>query len=80
METLIFSFIILAIVILFLGVGVFFFDQTGHREACGSVPHVLPDENCPSQQAGLCPIEDKTGVMKLANRAKITYNKQPIGK
>lgn len=77
---MILAFLVLCITTLAMGVGVFFFGRSANREACGSVPHVEPDENCPNQQAGLCPIEDPSGVMKLANQAKVSYHKQPIHK
>lgn len=77
-TTLIFAFILTFVSTLGLGVSVFFFGKAANREACGSVPHVKPNEDCPSQKAGLCPFEDKTGVVKMAKRAQITYVRKDL--
>lgn len=74
MKSMLLSFIILFSSTMLLGIGVFFFGKKAHREPCGTVPHIKPNEDCPSQRAGLCPIEDESGIMKLANKGKISYN------
>jgi len=77
METIIFASIFIGLAMLGLGVGVLFFGKTANRESCGSVPEVSHDD-CPSHKMGLCPIEDPTGLLKLANKSKISYKKHDI--
>lgn len=52
-----------------LGVGVLFFGKEAYREACGRVPG---EKECLSQKAGLCPTEDKTGVLDMALQTRMT--------
>jgi hypothetical protein len=73
METLFFAIIMLLLICVGLGVGVLFFGKTAQRDACGSVPHAA-HEDCPSQKAGLCPIEDLSGALKIAKLSKISYD------
>ena len=70
------AFIFIGICTLFLGVGVLFFGKTASQTACGSAPKI-DTEPCPSQKAGLCPIEDKTGILKFMQplRLKLKKNK-----
>ena len=55
-------------------VGVLFFNKTASRDACGKVPE-LKTEECPSQKAGLCPLEDTSGALKNVRMNKISYSK-----
>jgi hypothetical protein len=64
-----FVFAVLGLVSLGLGVGVFFFGKTAYREACGRIPG---QTECPSQKAGLCPTEDKSGILDMALQTRIT--------
>lgn len=72
METLLFATGFVTISFIGLGVGAIFFGKSANREPCGTVP-VPKNEDCPSQKAGLCPVEDLTGTVKLAKRAQISY-------
>jgi len=72
METLFFAILFLGACVVGLGVGVIFFGKVAHREQCGTVPEAA-HEDCPSQKAGLCPVEDTTGTLKLAKKGKISY-------
>jgi hypothetical protein len=72
METVFFAILLLCGCVVGLGVGVFFFGKVAHREQCGTVPEAA-HEDCPSQKAGLCPVEDKTGTLKLAKQSRISY-------
>jgi len=56
-----------------LGVGVLFFGKNAERTPCGSVPKIKT-EPCPSQKAGLCPIEDKSGLIKQLNQSRINFD------
>ena len=67
-------FIITILSFIGFGVGVLFFGKAATREACGKVPE-LKTEECPSQKAGICPIEDKTGALKMARMNKISYSR-----
>jgi len=78
MNTVLFAVGVVSACFVGLGVGVFFFGRTANREACGSVPHVEPHEDCPSQKAGLCPVLDKSGTVQLAKRGQISYRKPKI--
>ncbi len=69
---MLFAIIMLLFIFVGLGVGVLFFGKTAQRDACGSVPHAA-HEDCPSQKAGLCPIEDTSGALKMAKLGKISY-------
>ena len=57
-----------------LGVGVLFFGKTAKREACGKVPEIETNE-CPSQQAGICPIEDRTGALRMQRRNRLSFSR-----
>lgn len=70
MTTILFVFAVLCISFVGLGVGVLFFGKEASRDACGSVP-TAAHEDCPSQKAGICPVEDKTGTLKLVNQTKL---------
>ncbi|RAP38166.1 hypothetical protein DID80_03095 [Candidatus Marinamargulisbacteria bacterium SCGC AAA071-K20] len=72
METIFFTFILLLVSMTGIGIGVLFFGKNAERSACGSVPEAA-HEDCPSQKAGLCPIEDKTGALKMANMSKLSH-------
>jgi len=74
MTTFIAAFIILFLAFIGFGVGVLFFGKTASRDACGKVPE-LDTEDCPSQEAGICPIEDRSGGLKVARYGKISYSK-----
>jgi hypothetical protein len=74
MELLIPVFIIISISFVGFGVGVLFFNKTASKAACGKVPEIKTDD-CPSQKAGLCPIEDKTGALKHVRMTKLNYSK-----
>ena len=56
-----------------LGIGVLFFGKTAKRDACGSVPEIETNE-CASQKAGLCPIEDRTGALKMQRHSRLSYS------
>ena len=74
MSQLIAVFCILFICFLGLGVGVLFFNRTASRVACGSAPREKT-EPCPSQKAGICPVEDLSGEVRMARRGQISYPK-----
>ena len=76
LENLIPTVIIMGLSFIGLGVGVLFFGKTAKKEACGQIPE-LKLEECPSQKAGLCPIEDRTGALKLLRNNKLSYSKIP---
>jgi len=56
-----------------IGIGTFFFGKVASRERCGGIPDRDESQNCPSQKAGLCPVEDTSGAVKLANRSRVSY-------
>ena len=66
--------LILATCFVGFGVGVIFFGKKAERNRCGSVP-TLKTESCPSQKAGICPIEDKSGYLKMAAQGRLSYPK-----
>ena len=68
------TFITVVLSFIGFGVGVLFFGKTASREACGKIPE-LNTEACLSQQAGICPIEDRSGALKVARFGKISYSK-----
>lgn len=72
MTTIFLTMALLLICVFFLCVGVIFFGKAAERSQCGTVPEAV-HEDCPSQKAGICPVEDKTGALKLAKRSKISY-------
>ena len=74
LSTLFFSFIVISIAFVCIGVGVLFFGKTAKREACGKVPEIDTNE-CPSQKAGICPFEDETGALKMQRRTRLNYSK-----
>ena len=69
--TLLFTLGILLISFLGIGVGVLFFGKDPKREACGTVPDVEKHTDCPSKKMGLCPVLDKSGVVKMASTFKL---------
>lgn len=55
-----------------MGVGVLFFNRTASRSACGVDPSVEKRSGgCASGDAGICPMEEPTGALKMAIRTKI---------
>ena len=72
MQTILFAILLIGFCFIGLGVGVLFFGKVARRDECSSVPDAA-HEDCPSQKAGLCPIEDTTGTLKLAKQARISY-------
>jgi len=74
MKTILGALIVVGFSFFSFGVGVFLFKKKAFRTQCGTVP-VPKNEDCPSQKAGICPIEDKTGALKLALRSRITHHK-----
>lgn len=72
MQTLLFAFIIMGLCFIGFGVGVLFFGRDARASECGTVPEAA-HEDCPSQKAGLCPIEDTTGALKLLNQTKLNH-------
>lgn len=72
METLIFVIIILFASMFLMGIGVLFFNRTASRSACGVDPTVEKRSGgCASGDAGICPMEEPTGALKMAIRTKI---------
>ena len=72
METFAFVFILLFSSMFLMGIGVLFFNRSASRSACGVDPTRAPQKGaCASGKAGLCPIEDKTGALKMAVKMKI---------
>ena len=74
MELLIPVFIIICLAFIGFGVGVLFFGKTASKNACGKVPEIKTDE-CLSQKAGICPIEDTTGALRNVRMNRINYSK-----
>jgi len=70
MSTFLIVFVVVVVCFVGLGVGVLFFGKSGDRDSCGSVPKAQ-NEDCPSQKAGLCPVEDKSGILKLLAKLKL---------
>lgn len=78
LTLIILSTIILAICFIGFGIGVIFFNQTSDRISCGSVPDALSHTDCPSKQHGLCPVLDKSGLVRIVNRSRVSYKKHNI--
>lgn len=74
METFIFTTIILFISSIIMSLGVLLFGRSAVSSECGTVPSFSPQEkgSCASGKAGLCPLDDKTGALKMAIKTKIT--------
>ena len=72
METAILAILLLLGCFVGFGVGVLFFGKTANRQACGSVPEAK-HEDCPSQKAGICPVEDLSGTISMAKRSQISF-------
>ncbi len=73
MSTLLFTIGILFFSFFGFGIGIFLFKKRGLQDgACGSPPKIDGDK-CLGQEAGLCPIEDTTGAVKLAKRGQLNY-------
>lgn len=68
MTTLLFAIVIVSAAFIGLGITVFFFGKTASREVCGTVPEVQSHEDCPSLKMGICPVEDTSGLVKLASQ------------
>lgn len=77
MKTILLASLSIGLAMIGLGVGVIFFGKTANRESCGSTPQVSHDD-CPSHKMGICPIEDTSGTLKMASKAKISYTKHDI--
>jgi hypothetical protein len=73
MELFIASFLIISFAFVAIGVGVLFFGKTASREACGKVPGLNLDV-CPSQEAGICPMEDRSGALKMQRMTRLNYS------
>ena len=71
MTTLLMTILILGISTLGFGIGVFFFGKTAYRTECGRPEDVEHTGKCSSKDAGICPIEDTTGALKMANKSRI---------
>lgn len=66
---------LMAICFLFFGVGILFFGRKNISAECGTVPG--QDTNkCLSKEAGICPVDDKEGYLKMATIAS-RARKQP---
>ena len=72
MSTFLITIGVLALCFLGFGIGVFFFGKTAYRTECGRPEDVEHTGNCSSKEAGICPIEDTTGALKMANKSRIT--------
>ena len=61
-----------------IGIGILCFNRKELNAECGTVPGYEEDTACLSQKAGLCPMEDKDGYLKMATtatRLKKRHNK-----
>lgn len=74
MQTILGAFVLISFSFIGFGVGVFIFGKKGFRTQCGAAP-VPKSEECPSHKAGICPVEDQTGALKLAFRSRISHHK-----
>jgi len=74
METFIFVSIILFVSTVMMSVGVLLFGRDAVKSECGTAPSTTPQTkgSCASGQAGLCPMDDKTGALRMAIKTKIT--------
>lgn len=70
MATLIITLLFMALSFVGIGVGALFFKKGVQPGDCTRVPGTQ-HEDCPSQRMGLCPIEDRTGMMSLAYRSRL---------
>jgi len=75
MTTLLLATGIIAVCFIGFGVGVLFFNKQAASAGCGSVKAAASHEDCPSHKMGICPVEDTTGLVKLASRGRISYPK-----
>ena len=66
------TFLVFGLCFLGFGVGVFFFNKTAYRTGCGRPEDVVHTGDCDSKEAGICPIEDKTGALRMAYKSRIT--------
>ena len=64
---------IIAVCVILFGVGVFFFGKQGFKGECARNPDPKDLSQCLSKEAGICPVEDKSGVVKMATQTRITY-------
>lgn len=74
MELFVAALVIISICFVGFGLGVLFFGRTANAGSCGEVPEAA-HEDCPSQKAGLCPIEDTSGALKLLKATRINFKK-----
>jgi len=72
-----YAFIAISISFLTIGIGILFFKRTSLGGECGTIPGKKTDP-CLSQKAGLCPMEDKDGYIKLATMASRLNNKEKL--
>ncbi|NQY74225.1 MAG: hypothetical protein HRT90_05620 [Candidatus Margulisbacteria bacterium] len=56
-----------------IGIGVFFFGRSGVKEGCASKVVLESDERCLSKEAGICPIDDPDGTIKMARKNQINF-------
>ena len=72
---------VLGVCFITFGCGVLFFGKKAKRNECGTPPkealeNIKPNRQskkfeCPSQQAGLCAQEDKSGGLNMANKNRL---------
>tara|TARA_A100001015_G_C15029452_1_gene732349 strand:+ start:3132 stop:3356 length:225 start_codon:yes stop_codon:yes gene_type:complete len=71
-------FFVVSIIILIcfglLGIGIFFFNKTSDKGFCSRPADI--GEPCISLQAGLCPISDDTGALKMMKKSRLNYHKK----
>ena len=74
MSTLIFAVLLCMICFIGIGFGILFSSRKTDIGSCSSA--ALEDhENCPSQEAGLCPIEDTSQAMKMTHANRLDRRK-----
>ena len=73
-QTALAALLLITLSFLGFGIGALFFNRVQTKTRCGQPPKELKlkSEPCPSQQAGICPIEDDTGALKLLRHNKLT--------
>ncbi len=75
MTTVLLSIILIAICMVGLGLGVLFFNKEAAQGQCAKPPQEDP-EQCLSREAGLCPIEDTSGALKMQHRSRLSFHKR----
>jgi hypothetical protein len=77
MEVFIFTFIIISLSFVGLGVGVFFFGKQSIKSSCHASTNNQPNgcSSCKPKQAGICPSDDDTGALKMVETMKLGFNK-----